>query len=236
MFSRVRRMLPVILLILVALWSVWPVVRNFTNSLTHGHEDLLIVWILNQTIQKIPYDLVNIFQGNIFYPNIDVMAFSDLLVPSAIVSWLPVYLTKQPVVAYNFSLIFGQALTMLVVYFWLKEMTRNKWAAFLGASALGLSQIRMHYHVHLQMWMMQWWLVSAWMIWKYRNTSKLKYLYIAGLFVAIQVWESLLPVFWIGAVGLVLVWPKVSSITKNWKHILTIVVMVIVIILPVMVL
>jgi hypothetical protein len=225
--------LPLLLVFVVALWSVWPVLGNFTNSLTHGHEDLLIVWILNQTIQKIPQDLGNIFQGNIFYPNVDVMAYSDLLVPSAILSWLPVYLTKQPVVAYNFSLIFGQVLTMLVIYFWFKEMTKSKWAAFLGASALGLSQIRMHYYVHLQMWNMQWWLVSAWMIWKYRNTSKLKYLYIAGLFVVIQVWESLLPVFWIGAFGLILIWPRLKFLMKDWKHVLAISVIVVVLTLPV---
>jgi hypothetical protein len=233
MFSKVKRILPVILLIIIALWSVEPTVRNITTSLSLGHEDLQLTWMLNQTIQKIPNNLNNIFQGNIFYPHQDVMAFSDLFIPSAFLSWLPVYLTGEPVSAFNFSLIFSQVVSMLVIYFWFKEMTKSKWAAFLGATVLGLSQIRMHYYVHLHTWIMQWWLISVWMFWKYRNTSKLKYLYIAGLFVAIQVWESLLPVFWIGAVGLILVWPKVSSIIKNWKHILTIVAMVIVITLPV---
>ena len=225
--------LPLLLVFVIALWSVEPNIRNFTTSLSLGHEDLQLTWMLNQTIQKMPNNLNNIFQGNIFYPHQDVMAFSDLFIPSAFLSWLPVYLTGEPVSAFNFSLIFSQVVSMLVIYFWFKEMTKSKWAAFLGATVLGLSQIRMHYYVHLHTWIMQWWLISAWMFWKYRNTSKLKYLYIAGLFVAVQVWESLLPVFWIGTVGLILVWPKVSSIIKNWKHILTIVAIVIVITLPV---
>ncbi len=223
---------PVLLIVAIALWSLEPVLRNFTTSLSLGHEDLQLTWMLNQTIQKIPNNLANIFQGNIFYPLEDVMAFSDLFIPSAFLSWLPVYLTGEPVSAFNFSLIFSQVLSMLVIYFWFKEMTKSKWAAFLGATVLGLSQIRMHYYVHLHTWNMQWWIISVWMIWKYRTYAKKKYLCIAGVFIAIQLWESLLPVFWIGALGIVLLWPRLKLLLKNWKNLLAISAMVFVLTLP----
>lgn len=232
MFSKIKGILPVILLIAIALWSVEPNIRNFTTSLSLGHEDLQLTWMINQTIQKIPNNLSNIFQGNIFYPHRDVMAFSDLFVPSAFLSWLPVYLTREPVSAFNFILIFSQILTMLVVYFWFKEVTNNKWAALLGAVVLGLSQIRMFYYVHLHTWNMHWWLLAAWMIWKYRTNVKVKYLYIAGIFVAIQVWESLLPVFWIATFGIVLLWPRLKILMKGWRHVLAIFAIVFILTLP----
>src|SRR3989344_8599850 len=62
---------------------------------------------------------------------------------------------------------------------------------------------------------MQWLLISVWMIWKYRKTEQIKYLFVAGIFFAIQVWESLLPAMWILFIGAILLYPKrYSSIQR----------------------
>lgn len=231
--SKIKSWVFPIIIIAVAMWSVWPAVRSAFDSLTIGNEDILMVWILNQTIEKIPGNLANIFQGNIFYPYQNVMAYSDLLIPSAFLSSIPVKITAQPLLAYNLTLILGQILTMLVVYLWWKELTGKTWPAVLGSIALGLSQIRLHYFVHLQMWVMQWFLISVWMIWKYRKTEQVKYLFVAGLFFAVQVWESLLPAMWIIFVGAILLYPKINSLRNQIKSVLLIAGMVGILIFPV---
>ena len=149
--SKVKSWVVPIIIAVVALWSVWPAVRSPFNTLTIGNEDILIVWMLNQNIQKIPDNLHSIFQGNILYPYKNTKAYLDLLVPSSIVSSIPVKITDKPLLAYNFTLFFGQIATMLIIFLWWKELTGQTWPALIGATALGLSQIRMHYFVHLQM-------------------------------------------------------------------------------------
>jgi len=229
--TRLRAWLPPIFLLLIALWSVWLIVQRSTQ-VVETYDGVFLVWVLSQTIEKIPGSLSHIFEGNIFYPHTSVMAYSDLLVPSALLARLPVRIMGEPTVATSTTIIFGQIATMLVVYFWLKEMTKNRWAAFLASITLGLSQIRLHYLVHLQMWTMQWWLVSAWMLWRFSKNGKVWQLYVAGAFLVIQVWESLLPVFFIILVGGVLFLQNLAIFKKEWKHLVIVTLLVLLFAFP----
>jgi len=127
---------PLILVLAVSIYSVFPSIINFNNSLIYLGDDVLITWILNQNIQKIPYDLGNLFQGNIFYPLKNTIIYSVVLLPSSIIGYLPMKLTGSFASAFNAAHIFGQVASMLVVYFWFKEMFKDKWAAAIGSIAL----------------------------------------------------------------------------------------------------
>ncbi len=157
----------VFIIVIVSLWSVWRVAERPKDVVTDRIDGVLFVWVLNQNISKIPNNLENIFQGNIFYPHKNTLAYSDLFVPSSIVAAIPTWLTGEPVVAVNTAIILGQMMVILVAYLWFNEMTKSKPAALLGAVALGLSGIRMHYYGHLHTWNMQWWLISTWMLWRF---------------------------------------------------------------------
>ncbi|OGM20865.1 hypothetical protein A2714_00375 [Candidatus Woesebacteria bacterium RIFCSPHIGHO2_01_FULL_38_9] len=198
------------------------VLKNPSTALVNAGDDILITWIINQNIQKIPNNLGNLFQGNIFYPYENTMAYSDLFLPSSLIAYIPVKLTGLPILGYNINLFVGQIATMLVIYLWFLEMMKNKTPSLLGSIALGLSQIRIHYYAHLQMWNMQWWLLASWMIWKFSKLGKVKYLYFAGVTVAIQFWESVLPVYFFGAVASIVLLPKIKELLVNWRHLLVI--------------
>ena len=186
-----------LLIFLISLWSLKPILNSPGRTLVDAGDDILITWIINQNIQKIPYDLDAIFEGNIFYPYKNTLSYSEHFLPSAILSFLPVKISGLPILAYNFNLIFGQIATVTVLYLWFSEMTKDKFSSFVAATALGVSQIRIFYFAHLQMWNMQWWLIALWMIWRFRTYSKVKHLYLAGIFSAIQFWESVLPLYFI---------------------------------------
>lgn len=218
----------------MALYSLWPVVISIESVLPANHEDLVTVWVLNQTINKIPNNLTSIFQGNIFYPYKNTMAYSDLMIPSALVSYIPTKLTNEPVVAYNFALIFGQITTMVVVYFWFNEITKKRSLALLGSVLLGLAPFRIYFFGHLHMWTMQWWLIAAWMIWRFTKNKQLWQLYLAGLMTAIQTWESLQGVLFIMFTGAAILLPRIKYLVKKWKHLLVITSMYLVLVAPVL--
>ncbi|MBN1169058.1 hypothetical protein JXA63_04170 [Candidatus Woesebacteria bacterium] len=216
--SPIRKFLALALLILIALFTVWPTVISFSDGIVEEYDGMLIVWILNQTIQKIPHNILNIFQSYIFYPFSDSLAFSVLMIPSAILSYLPVKLTGSFVAASNFTIIFGQIATVLVVYFWLKDISENRLISFIGAVALILSKIRFNFLVHLQMWTMYWWLLPSWMFWRYFKYKRAKDLYLGFVLTGIVIWENVLPFYFVATILAALVVTNSTTFKKQLKH------------------
>ena len=233
--SKKSHLLPIIAILAVSLWSTWPVIANIKTAVTDSGDSILIVWILNQTIQKIPNDLGNIFQSNIFYPFKNVMAYSELLIPSAILSFLPVKVLGEPAAAFGFTLLLGQFATILVVYLWWTEITGNKAASLVAALALGLSQARMLYASHLQMWGMQWWLTASYFYYRFVKSGKVKYLYLSAAFFVIQAWESILPLFFIltAAIVTTITFGGIGKLLANRKKVIFLVILTFLFVSPV---
>ena len=198
----------ILLVVVVAIWSVWPVVLRPGRVADFGKDGELIIWIVNQSIQKLHFGNTwgregSFFDGNIFYPYKNVLAYSDMFIVSAFWGMVPVWLTGDPAAVSGAIMTLGQVLTMLIVYLWWRQMTGKKWAAMVGVIALGLSQIRWHYQVHLQMWSMQYWLVASWLVISWLEESKRKKtwkLYLGAGILGMQVWESVLPVYFAGLI------------------------------------
>lgn len=217
-FNSLRKhFLAITLIFFISVWSVWPIIKDIKYSLPGNGDAVFLVWVLNQTINKIPHDILNIFNGNIFYPHRNTMFYSVLMIPSALISYIPVKILGEPAVAFGTSLLVGQILTSLVLYFWFYDISKNKYLSLLCSIALILSQIRFSFTVHLQMWNMQWFLLSTWMIRRFAKTKKTGYLVLATLFAIIQTWESLLPLVFIATTALIIFCFEKPPIIKIWK-------------------
>jgi hypothetical protein len=227
-----RFAIPLLIILGVSFWSLWAVLQSPSNALVNAGDDILITWIIGQHIEKIPGDLPNIFDGNIFYPYKNTLAYSDFFLPSALIAYVPVKLTQLPILGYNLNLLVGQALTIAVLYLWFLEITKNKLSSLVASVAFGVSQIRIHYYAHLQMWSLQWFLLASWMFWKFTHLKKTRFLYLSGFFIVIQFWESVLPVyFFITIAGFILLTNR-QVLKNNWKHFLGAFVLVVILIFP----
>lgn len=229
-----KHYLSVIALIVIAFWSIYPSIKDFTTSIPENYDGLFITWTLNQTIDKIPNDLPHLFDGNIFWPHKNVKAYSDLLIPSALLAYIPVKLTGIPVVAFNFNFVVGHLAVILISYFWFYEMSKSRTSSFIAAVAFGLSQIKFSFYGALQMWALQWFLLSAWMLWKYANSGKVKYFYISAFFFVVQMWESFLPAFWVVTIAALLLPSMWKYLKHDWQRLLRIAILPLVSILPVL--
>jgi hypothetical protein len=218
LFKWKKNILIFLFLLTISLWSVWPVVVNLGKGITSYGDSLLITWIVNQNIQKIPLNLAHFFQGNIFYPFKDVIAYSEIFLPASVVAYLPVVLTRLPVVAFNFNIIFEQIALVFIIYFWFKEITKDNLSSLVGTIVLALSQIRLFFQSYLQMWSVMWWLLSLFMLWKYKKYLKQKYLVLAAIFAGIQFWQSLLPVFFILFAGTLILLTNFKNVFRNSKN------------------
>jgi len=197
-----KKLAPLAVVAAVAVWSVWPVLVKPGRIADYGYDGWFINWAINQQVKIIsgcirsPGDCKNLqFLGNIYYPYKNSLAYSDLHMLDAVVAFLPVGLSKNPAVASGWVMGAGQVMTMLVLYFWFKEISGNNWASVVGSVALGLSQIRWEYQVHLHTWGMQYWLVSCWFIVSWLKGGKWVKGVVGAILLGFQMWQSVLPVY-----------------------------------------
>ena len=192
----------------ITAWSIWPYVENPTRAWQWGGDDGLITWQINSLG----------FDGNIFYPYKNTGAYGALLDVSGIMGRIAVEMTGNPVAAYNTALIVGGILTSAFIYGWFREMAGDGWGSVVGTVAFILSGIRMGFIVHIHFWIMQWMVLSAWMMWKYAVSGKVKFWCAAAVLIAVQFWESFYQAYWL--VLWVGVWLMVKRkvLIKDWKH------------------
>lgn len=202
MVDAIKKGLPIITLIVISLWSVWPVVVKPDRISDYGVDGILINWITNSAGKNIweyfgssKSPMGGIFDGNIFYPYKNVLAYSDMFFVSGLLTYPFVLLSKNPGVVSGISMIVGQASCGIILWKILEQKTGNKWMAVVGALAFLMSQTRWEYQVHLQMWNLQYVMVGTWLVVCWLEDKRLWKLMMGSVILGVSVWESLLPLY-----------------------------------------
>ncbi len=89
------------------------------------------VWIFGWQAHQLIADPLNLFQGNIFYPFANTLAFSEIILPGALL-YLPLeYASGNPVLAYNLVVLLSFPLNGLAMYLyaldWLGTTDDERW-------------------------------------------------------------------------------------------------------------
>lgn len=144
------------LFLLLAVVHTWPLAsapgtlsRN-DNADTVLHE-WTIAWVAHQVVR----DPLHLFDGNIFYPERDTLAYSDHLFPQAMMAAPVLWAGGSPVLAYNLLLIAGLALTgwtaSLLIHRWTGSWLAGTLSGSLMAfNALTLTRLPQIQDLHLE--------------------------------------------------------------------------------------
>lgn len=106
---------------LLALVMTLPLALHMSDHLLNTDSNALndtyfSVWIFGWQAHQLIADPLNLFQGNIFYPFQNTLAFSEIILPGALF-YLPIeYATNNPVFAYNFVLLLTFPLNAFAMY------------------------------------------------------------------------------------------------------------------------
>jgi len=187
-----KKCLPLLIVIGVAIWSVWPAVVKPAGVADYGRDGWLIAWIENSWQEKFTdyirsgrIELTDLFSGDIFYPYKSVLAYTSMLMLSGFVGW------GGP----GAVMVVGQAATMAITYLWFKKLGAGRWSAVVGTAAFGLARARWEYQVHMQIWSMQYWLAGAWLVCSGIDDKKLWKLVTGGVILGLQMWEEPLGIY-----------------------------------------
>src|SRR5258705_8925902 len=148
----------------ITLVMTWPLARGLTRDVAWDLGDsVLNMWILSWDCEQFRAILTGhfshlrtFFDANIFHPAPLTLAYSEHLVPQAL-QIFPIYaLTENPILCYNLLFLSTFVLSGLGMYLFLREVTGNAIAAFVGGLLFAFAPYRIPPSSHLQVLSSQW--------------------------------------------------------------------------------
>jgi glycerol uptake facilitator-like aquaporin len=115
------------IILAVSVLMARPLLADPAGKLINDYDGAMISWALSRVTDKVArHDFAHFFDGEIFYPHRDTLAFSDPYIGLALLL-VPVWvLTHEPIVLQTMAVLLSVSLTGLMLYFWLEELSRKK--------------------------------------------------------------------------------------------------------------
>lgn len=192
-----RYLLALIIFAASSIYITFPLVLHIGDLATSTRDELLISWIQASVIKNLLQNPLGLFNGNIFFPYANTLAYSDLHFTSAIFSSLPVWLTGQPITAINFTLIFSLFALGFAAFLLTYHVTHDVFASIFAGLLIQFSPTTLDKNVHVQILAIEWVLLAVlfWLI--FLKTKKMRYFVLALVFFILQTWNSFLPGYFI---------------------------------------
>lgn len=146
------------LLFFVALtvFMTWPVAPNLDHSLEQWGDALLQTWTLDWDAHALVTNPLHFADANAFYPYHNSLAFTETLVGQAILVAPVIWLTNNPVLAYNLLLLASFILCGWGTYLLAKDLTGSRVAALGAGVIFGFFPHRFGQLSHLHLLAAQW--------------------------------------------------------------------------------
>ncbi len=142
--------------VLLTVALTWPLVVHPASIVPNDLGDpLLNTWILDWDARVLPLT-ANWWNGPQFYPVAGTMAFSEHLLGLTIFTTPLIWLTGDPLLAYNGAFFLSFVLSALSAYFLAFTISRRHDCAFLAGIAFGFAPYRMAQFAHVQVLSAYW--------------------------------------------------------------------------------
>jgi hypothetical protein len=137
--------------LLLAIVHTWPLATAPATLARNDNADAqLNEWIMAWVAHQLPRAPSHLFDGNIFYPERDSLAFSEPLIVPALMGGPLYWLGASPVLVFNIILILGFALTAWAGYTVAHEWTGDKAAGILAGSMFAFNTHTLTRLAHIQ--------------------------------------------------------------------------------------
>jgi hypothetical protein len=143
--------LPAVLCVVLAIVHTWPLATSpGVLSRNDNGDAQLNEWILAWVPHALASSPGHIFQGNIFYPANDTLAFSEPLIVPALLGAPVGLLGGSPVLVFNLLVLAGFALTAFAAYALMFAWTGDRAAALLTGSTFAFNTHTLTRLAHVQ--------------------------------------------------------------------------------------
>jgi hypothetical protein len=161
--ARYRAWLVLLLFLVLAVVHTWPLATGLgTHSRVDNADTELNAWAVSWVARQLARDPLHLFDANIFYPERHTLAFSEPIIPPAILAMPLRWAGASPITTYNVLLIAGLALTGFGMYVLVCRVTGDVAAAVLAGCLLTFNAQILTRFPHLQAFHAQWLPLALW--------------------------------------------------------------------------
>jgi hypothetical protein len=189
-----------ILFFIIACTITFPLIFNLGNVATGYSDELLIAWIQNWNIHKIlggPVGLSGIFNTNSYYPYLNTLAYSDTHFISSLISLVPIFSLKEPIVANNFTIIFSITFLGFFSYLLSSYITKNCFFSFLSGILVQFCPVVLDKIVHIQILAIYFLPIAIYFLLNFLSTKKFLHFLLFLLILLLQIYNSFMPGYFI---------------------------------------
>ena len=186
-----------------------------TRAIHDEYDPLLIAAILQWNATHVPFTQAW-WQFPIFWPAPDTLAFSEHFLGVSLIATPLIWLTGNPVLAANLTLLATFPLCALAAFALVRRLTSSTEAAFVAGLVYGFGPYRMSQLAHLQMLAVQWVPLALLGLHAYLETRKVRWLVLFGVAWLLQALSNGYTLVLLAAlVGLWLLWFVVLQ--RQWR-------------------
>src|SRR5688500_9648147 len=137
--------------VLLAIVHTWPLATAPHQLSRHDNADVMLnEWIVAWVQHQLPRAPLHLFEGNIFYPAHDTLAYSEPLIVPALMGAPVRWLGGSPVLVHNVLVIVGLALSALAAYALVFAWTKDGVSSLIAPSAFAFNTHLLLRTTHLQ--------------------------------------------------------------------------------------
>ena len=196
----------------------WPQVLVLKTQAV-AHQDVFFnLWRLRWIAHAIAHSPRDLFNGNIFYPEPNVLAFSDALLVEGVLAAPLFWLGLPPVLVHNLWLIGAIVASCVGIVVLAHHLTRNLAASLVAGVVFGFAPYRFEHYMHMEL---QWTVWIPWAFWALQRTiesGSWKFGLLTGGFVALQMASSVYYGVFLGVlIGTVTLVQLPSVLAADWR-------------------
>ncbi|PWT81645.1 MAG: hypothetical protein C5B57_10085 [Blastocatellia bacterium] len=178
------------LLIALTVMVTWPQALHL-NTMVVAHDDtLLSMWRLGWIAHALKADPGHLFDGNIFYPNVHTLAYSDATLLEGLIAAPWLWAGTNPVLVYNLLLLGGIVSSGIGMFVLVRHLTNNPDAALVSAVIFTIAPYRIEHVMHLELQWTVWMPLTLLAIHRLFEEGSMRWGIAAGMLLSLQLLSS----------------------------------------------
>jgi hypothetical protein len=174
----------------VTIATTWPQIVKLYYVPDLG-DPLFSTWRVAWVAHALATNPLNVFDGNIFFPERLTLTYSDATLVSGIMAAPLLWAGVHPVVAYNLTFLAGFALSGAAMYYLVRALTGSRAAAVVSGTIFAIYPYRFEHYSHLELQMVMGLPLALYALHRTIAFGRLRDGVLAGLALALQAQSSL---------------------------------------------
>jgi hypothetical protein len=191
MAGRGQTLAATVLFAVLTVVLTWPQAAHLATHARDHHDVYFNLWRLAWMAHALANPRVDLFDGNIFYPEARTLTYSDAMVVEGLFGAPLFALGLPPVLIHNLLLLGAIVASATGIFVLARHLTGSAAAGVVAGTIFAFVPFRFEHYMHMEM---QWTMWMPWAFWAMHRTFETRiwrYGLLTGLFVSLQMLSSI---------------------------------------------